>query len=368
MDELIADFVSETDTHLAAIDADLARLPSEGAQGESLLRIVRALHTIKGACGFLKFRRIEALAHACEGALIRWRDGRATQETLALVQTALAEIKHILSGIIETGAEDDGDDFVLLGALGAMPNALDWALELAAIRDRLLSKAGEAFNVQFTKRVTPIVPLDPHARTPLATTWATLPLLVEELGQSLGKSINLAIEGEDIEIIRSAAGPVRDALSHLIRNCADHGIETPDERLRRGKPESGVIHLTATRDGGDIVIRLRDDGRGLDTMTIRNRAISHGLVFASHAARMSAEQIHAFVFAPGFSTSDSLTKLSGRGIGLDAVRAGIEGLGGTVALHSEDGAGAVFTLTIPYAPVHVPEPMVSAALPIADVA
>jgi len=368
MDELIGDFLTEAEAHLAAIDADLARLPAEGAQGAALLRVVRALHTIKGTCGFLKLRRTEALAHACEGALVRWRDGRAQNETLVLVQTGLAQIRAILASVAATGAEPDDDDVTLLGALGAMPNALDWALELAAIRDRLLSQAGAVLNATLP-RPAPLVARDAPALAPISSAWSTLPLLVEELAHKLGKSVRLLIEGEDVEAPGVAIAPVRNALVHLVRNCADHGIETPADRRDRGKPEMGVLRLSATRQEGAIVVRLADDGRGLNTDLIRNRAIARGLVFASQAARMSAEQIHAFIFAPGFSTADALTTLSGRGIGLDVVRAAIEGLGGAVTLQSEAGHGTVFILTIPdnAAEIVTAEPASPAAV-VADVA
>lgn len=345
MDELIADFIAETGASLAQIDADFAVLAREGAEGEALLRIVRALHTIKGACGFLKMPRCAALAHAGEGALIRWRDGRAAAETRELVQAAVAQIGELLAGVAENGSEPEGADGALLAALAAMPNALDWAVELTAIRDKLLVRAGHAIGAHFPK--PPETLPAPTAMAPIDVAWRTLPLLVEELAGALGKSIALTIEGGETETPRAALAPLRDALGHLIRNCADHGLETPAERRAAGKPETGAISLSATREGEQIVIRLADDGRGLDTARIRRRAISQGLVFASHAARMETAQIHSYVFAPGFSTADAATTLSGRGIGLDAVRAAVEEIGGGVSLRSEFGRGTVFALTIP---------------------
>jgi two-component system chemotaxis sensor kinase CheA len=315
--------------------------------------------------------RTEALAHATEGALLRWRDGRGPPETIALIKTAFDQIREVLADLAREGAEPAGEDAHLIGALGAGPNALDWAIELANIRDRLLARAGLAIGGPSQRLNASLACLDPPALAPIEAAWKTLPLLVEDLSAAVGKPLALSMHGGDTEIASAALAPLRDALCHLIRNCADHGIEPPHQRTASGKPEAGAIHLAAVRESSAIVIALSDDGRGLDTALIRHRAISSGLVFASHAARMSAEQIHAFVFAPGFSTAGAVTTLSGRGVGLDAARALIEALGGRVALHSESGQGTRFTLTIPAAPAAAapaPDEAQTAAPAIAQVA
>jgi two-component system, chemotaxis family, sensor kinase CheA len=381
MDDLLADFLAETRAELAAIDAALARLGEDDTDREALNAALRALHTIKGTCGFLALPRIEALAHASEGALERVRDGRAAPDAIAVLAHAVGALQTILEGLEAGGLEPAGDDSAVLTALNAAPqapgfNALDWAVELARQRDRLLALAGDKLNAHFAK-LAAIAQEGAAALqampTPIEGAWKALPLLANELEASLGKPLDLVLEGGGTEIAHSALAPLKDALGHLIRNCADHGLESADERRAAGKPETGTIKLIAAREDENIVLTLADDGRGLDTARIRNRAISRGLIGASTAVRMSAEEIHGFIFAPGFSTAQTLTRYSGRGIGLDVVRENIEKLGGAIQLASEPGRGTIFTLTIPAArppaPMAAPaaeEEELPAALPIND--
>jgi two-component system chemotaxis sensor kinase CheA len=209
-----------------------------------------------------------------------------------------------------------------------------------------MSLASDAL-APFQRLAAAAASMEQPARAPIEAAWRTLPLIVQDLTATLAKPIKLEMTGGETEIDRAALAPLRDALGHLIRNCADHGLETPEERRKLGKPKAGLIRLTAAQEDDAVIVRLEDDGRGLDTARIRHQAISRGLVFASDAARMAPAQIHRFIFAPGFSTAETQTRHSGRGIGMDAVRASIEALGGGVALKSEPGAGTAFTLTIP---------------------
>jgi two-component system chemotaxis sensor kinase CheA len=365
MDEILADFIAETTARLDQFEAELAALSAGTADGEAINRALRSMHTVKGACGFLHLARVEAITHACEGALGRLRDGRASADTLPLLAHSAAQLRALLAEIGETGAEPVGDDHGLLDALGHSPNALDWAVELTRARDRLLSLAGNALHHQFAK-LNAIAQQGPAAldlteQAPIETAWKTLAPMAAELSQSLGKPIELELVGGETEIYRAALGPLKEALGHLTRNSADHGLEPGEEREALGKRRHGTIRVAASREGDDVLIRVADDGRGLDAAKLRHRAIAMGLCYASQAARLPAEDVYPFIFAPGFTTAKQLTRHSGRGIGLDAVRAAIESLGGSIKVESIAGVGTAFIIRIPPPVQRAPEPPVEAA-------
>ncbi len=182
---------------------------------------------------------------------------------------------------------------------------------------------------------------------PVGRLYANLPRLVRELSTSLGKSIDLVTEGADTELDRQLIEVIRDPLTHLIRNCADHGIERPEERLAKGKPERGEIRVSAAHEAGQITIDIADDGKGLDTERIKSKIISQGLANEQELRAMSSEEIYRYIFEPGFSTAQVVSNVSGRGVGMDVVRSNIEAIGGSVSLSSIEGKGSRFSLRIP---------------------
>ncbi|HXS41197.1 MAG TPA: hybrid sensor histidine kinase/response regulator [Stellaceae bacterium] len=182
---------------------------------------------------------------------------------------------------------------------------------------------------------------------PIGNAWAKLPRLVRDLARDLGKKLELRMIGAETELDRQVLEMVRDPLTHMVRNCADHGIEAPAERLAAGKPETGTITLNAHHVGGHIVVEIGDDGRGVSTDRIRKKAIANGLATEAELAAMTEQQIQQFVFRPGFSTAEAVTNISGRGVGLDVVRSNIEKIGGTVELRTGLGKGTKFVIKIP---------------------
>ncbi|WP_334145607.1 chemotaxis protein CheW [Hyphomicrobium sp.] len=182
---------------------------------------------------------------------------------------------------------------------------------------------------------------------PVGRLYANLPRLVRELSTSLGKSIDLVTEGADTELDRQLIEVIRDPLTHLIRNCADHGIERPEERLAAGKPERGEIRVSAAHEAGQITIDIADDGKGLDTERIKKKIVSQGLATEQELRAMSNEEIYRYIFEPGFSTAQVVSNVSGRGVGMDVVRSNIEAIGGSVSLSSVEGKGSRFSLRIP---------------------
>lgn len=182
---------------------------------------------------------------------------------------------------------------------------------------------------------------------PVGRLFAGLPRLVRELATQLGKPIQLLTAGAETEVDRQIIELIRDPLTHLIRNCADHGIETPAERAAMRKTETGTIRVSASHEAGQIVIEVYDDGHGLDVVRIRAKAMAMRLAPETEIGCMNDEEICRFIFAPGFSTARSVTSVSGRGVGMDVVRENLEALGGSVALSTTAGQGTSFFLKIP---------------------
>jgi two-component system chemotaxis sensor kinase CheA len=184
---------------------------------------------------------------------------------------------------------------------------------------------------------------------PIGLLWATLPALVRHLAAALGKKIDLRIEGAETALDRRTLALIKDPLIHLVRNSADHGLESPAERAAAGKPETGTLSLRAYRERAHIVIEIDDDGRGLQIEAIARKAQSLGLASRTAVAGMSEAEICAFIFMPGFSTAAAVTRVSGRGIGLDAVRDAVETIGGTIELRTRRDAGTGFVIRLPCA-------------------
>jgi two-component system chemotaxis sensor kinase CheA len=182
---------------------------------------------------------------------------------------------------------------------------------------------------------------------PIGNAWQKLPRIVRDLSGELGKQIELEMHGADTELDRQVLDLIKDPLTHMVRNSADHGLETPAERLAAGKPEQGTIRLSAYHEGGHIIICIADNGRGLNTERIKAKAVSSGLVTEAELEKMTEAQIHKFIFAPGFSTAAAVTSVSGRGVGMDVVRTNIDQIGGTIDVKSVAGEGSSVTIKIP---------------------
>ncbi|MDF1719904.1 MAG: hybrid sensor histidine kinase/response regulator [Minwuia sp.] len=182
---------------------------------------------------------------------------------------------------------------------------------------------------------------------PIGNAWNKLPRILRDLSKDLGKKIELEMIGADTELDRQVLELIKDPLTHMVRNSADHGIESSDARKAAGKPEVGTVRLAAAYKESHVVITLSDDGGGLDAVAIRRRIVERGLAKADEAEAMTDHQMHQFIFAPGFSTATTVTSVSGRGVGMDVVRTNIEKIGGSVSLESELGAGTCFTIRIP---------------------
>jgi two-component system chemotaxis sensor kinase CheA len=180
---------------------------------------------------------------------------------------------------------------------------------------------------------------------PVGGVFARFPRVVHDMAGALGKDIAVVFEGEETELDKGVIEQIGDPLTHMVRNAADHGIEKPADRIAAGKPAQGTIRLSAFTRGGNVVVEVADDGKGLDTERIRAKALSQGLI--SEHETLTEEQVNALIFAPGFSTADQVSSLSGRGVGMDVVRRNVQALNGTVAVESKPGKGSLCRITLP---------------------
>ncbi|MDT7971950.1 MAG: chemotaxis protein CheA [Armatimonadota bacterium] len=217
-----------------------------------------------------------------------------------------------------------------------------------------------------TERISRIVGQLQEALTrtrmvPLSVVFGRFPRLVRELARSMGKRVQLRIEGEDTEIDRALVEKLNECLVHLVRNALDHGIEPPDERIASGKPPEGVVELVASQSEGSVIVVVRDDGRGIDPDKVRRKAVERGWLSEEQAAALSDDDALRLIFRPGFSTKEQVSEVSGRGVGMDVVKNALEQIGGTVDIQSTVGGGTTVTLRLPLTLAIIPALLVRVA-------
>jgi two-component system chemotaxis sensor kinase CheA len=180
---------------------------------------------------------------------------------------------------------------------------------------------------------------------PLKTTFRKMARLVRDLSRKVGKDVRFVAEGEETEIDRNMVDVINDPLVHMVRNAIDHGIELPEERERAGKPRHGTVHLSAFHSAGNVVVEIRDDGRGLDRDRILAKAVERGLI--SEGTGLSEREAYSLIFEAGFSTAKIVSDVSGRGVGMDVVKRNIEAIRGHVEIDAEPGRGSIFRMSLP---------------------
>jgi two-component system chemotaxis sensor kinase CheA len=189
---------------------------------------------------------------------------------------------------------------------------------------------------------------------PIGNVLTKFQRVVRDLSGSLNKKINLVLHGVETELDKTLIEAVKDPLTHIVRNSCDHGIETPELRLQNGKPDAGTITIKAYHEGGQVIVDISDDGKGLCREKLLKKAIEKGIIDSSRSERMSDREVHNLIFAPGFSTAEKVTNVSGRGVGMDVVKSNIEKIGGLVDISSVEGEGTTITLKIPLTLAIVP--------------
>lgn len=504
MDEIVQEFLIESQENLDQLDRDLVALERAPGSRELLSSIFRAIHTIKGTSGFLAFGRLEAVAHVGESLLSRLRDGvqEMTPETTTVLLGMVDVVRILLAQIEANGVEGDIDvqsvvdrvtaciegrtvvaaappapapepvavapqpetpaapqpaaplapaapvapkraraprrsakpavkpaaqpavkpavkptaqsavkpaakavaepvvEAQVLAAVAvpappvAPPTAtpaasppgvvadaeesggssrrsvtdnsirvdvdlLDSLMrlvgELVLTRNQLVQLAGEQREVSLLRASQRLNLITSELQEsvmktrmqPIEHIWNKLPRVVRDLSLTCGKQVRLEMEGQDTELDRTLLEAVKDPLIHLVRNALDHGIEVAVERSKAGKPVEGVLLLRAFHEGGHVVVEVTDDGAGIDTAAVADKAIRQGLITTDQAVGMSERDLLHLLFRAGFSTAKKITNVSGRGVGMDVVKTNIERIGGTVDVESELGLGTTWRLTIP---------------------
>ncbi len=398
---ILKDFIVESGENLDQLERDLITLESHPTSKETLASIFRAMHTIKGASGFMGLSKLGAVAHSGESLLSRLRDGAIViSPPIASALLSLADcIRAMLVEVDRTGQEGDVDYSALVDRLAALQKASAPAVaapidvvsasEMAPVvtdamratpasnnvrisveqLDKLMNLVGELVLArneinQFStdqkhaellgtsQRLSAITSLLQEGvmqtrLQPIDTAWSKLPRVVRDCAQQCGKRVRLEMEGKDTELDRTLIEAIQDPLTHAIRNCIDHGLEGPAERIAAGKSIEGCISLRAMHEGGQVTIEVSDDGAGVDIAAVKRKAIERGLTTSEQIRGMSDQEAIHLIFLPGFSTAATVTAMSGRGVGMDVVKTNIEQIGGKVSVHSEAGVGTTLRMRIP---------------------
>ena len=252
--------------------------------------------------------------------------------------------------------------------------------ELVLVRNRLVSLGIASNNEEMSKAVSnlDVVTADLQGAVmktrmqPIKKVFGRFPRVVRDLARSLKKEINLVMEGEDTDLDKNLVEALADPLVHLVRNSCDHGVEMPDVRLKAGKTREGCIRLSASQEGDHILLQIEDDGAGMDPEKLKSIAIKRGVIDAEYASRMSDTEAYNLIFAPGFSTKQEISDISGRGVGMDVVKTSITQLNGSVHIHSELGVGTRLEIKVPLTLAILPTLMVEVgqqtfALPLTSV-
>jgi two-component system chemotaxis sensor kinase CheA len=275
---------------------------------------------------------------------------RVRQETIDQIIGLEAEVRAASIALAE--ALDEGGGTEAIATLAALERRIGGGAgrEIGAVLRRLRSMQ-EALERAENRLAVGMRRLDDAVMelrvVPVGTLFARLPRVVRAVAQASAKEVELALEGEEVTIDRSLVELLADPLLHLTRNAVDHGIEPPAERAAAGKPRRATLRVSAARRTGQVRVRVSDDGRGIDRAKVLARALSRGLVTAEQAERLSEEEVFGLLFRPGFSTAETVTETSGRGVGLDVVQDAVRRAGGTVEIASQPGQGTSFTLRLP---------------------
>ncbi|MBA3676173.1 MAG: chemotaxis protein CheW [Sphingosinicella sp.] len=402
MDDLIQEFIAETREMLEALGGEIVAWEAAPGDRARLDEIFRFVHTVKGNCGFFDLPRLESLSHAAEDVLADVRAGRRTADH-RLVSAVLAVIDRIgeLVHALETGeAVGSEDDEQLIHALSEACNdpspdlsvpgtgPQETRKSLRSIRlsvdllDRMMSGVSDmvlarnelsrrlresehdvAVETAFERVSACIAEMrDSITRTRMQrieNLFLSLPRLVRDLSGDLGKQVALEIDGGDVELDREMIEMIRDPLIHIVRNAIDHGIESPADRVMVGKPVIGTLRVSARQSGNQILIEVGDDGRGIDGDKLVKKAIANNILTKGQAEQLSRAQRTALMFEAGLSTAKHVTAISGRGVGMDVVRANIERIGGIVDVESKLGMGLRLTLRVPLTLTIIPALTVS---------
>ncbi|MDD2582105.1 MAG: chemotaxis protein CheA [Desulfuromonadaceae bacterium] len=397
-------FVSEARNHLSAFGKLIVHLEKSASDPTVIDELFRHAHSMKGMAATMDYEQIVALAHTMENQLSRIRSGEfQLQPAIADLLLEGSDTLARLVSAIESGSDASEDTAGLIERLAAFdptaeashssqempphkeadahlnpsaaPHQFRETDSLKSIRiktetlDHLVNITGELITNRH--RLAEAIQLDGagECREPLNQLTALLrdlrdevfkarmlpfdviaerlPRLVRDLARKQGKDIDFKLAGKDIELDRAILEGISEPIVHILRNAVDHGLETADERTLTGKPGVGTITLTVCRDKDHVEISIDDDGRGMDAEQLKLKAVDRGIITPEQAARMTQQDAYQLISTPGFSTAATVTDISGRGVGMDAVREAVHALVGILTIHSRTGQGSRFVMRLP---------------------
>jgi two-component system chemotaxis sensor kinase CheA len=430
-DEIVTEFLVEAHESLDALDRELMALEEAPEQPDLLASVFRRVHTVKGACGFLGFGKLESVAHAAESLLSKVREEEI--ELTPPIVTALLGVADTMREIlreIEATGKEAGPDYAglvemlnelqrsrsdetgsdvpaappsqvvaapvpartapvssppsspsspssspsmeppaerasnvsdsylrvdvslldkLMNLVGELVLARNQVLQVAAlVEDQSFAQSFAATSQRLNLITTELQSGVMKTRMqPIGNLWEKLPRMVRDLAIVCGKKVRVEMVGNDTELDKTIIEAIKDPLTHLVRNCVDHGIERAADRAAHKKPIEGRLLLRAYHEGGQVNIEISDDGHGIDLDAIKNKAVERKLIAPERAARMSDRDAQNLIFLPGLSTAQAVSNVSGRGVGMDVVKTNIEKIGGVVDVQTRRGHGTTFRIKIP---------------------
>lgn len=398
MDELLAEFIAETQETLEALASVIVAWEADPGDRDRLDSVFRFFHTVKGSCGFLNLPRFERLSHAAEDVLSKVREGNTIPNaaTISAVLAVMDRIAELCSAVADgSPLPQENDDYLIQalhysqteegqvesehetahasavteqrGKSQSGPRTIRLPLSLIdqlmnGVSDMVLSRnelsrklrdreSDPELEIAFDRLSSCIADMrDTISKTRMQRVerlFMAIPRMVRDLGKELGKNIELTLEGVDVEMDREMVEMVVDPLTHIVRNSIDHGIELPADRIKAGKSETGQLRLSARQSGSQIVIEVVDDGRGINVDAVVRKVISTGVMTEQEVARLSDQEKLDLIFAAGLSTAQEVTAISGRGVGMDVVRANVERVGGIITLTNDPGRGLTITMRVP---------------------
>jgi two-component system chemotaxis sensor kinase CheA len=399
-------FVSESRGHLSVFNELIVQLEDNVSDQAAIDEIFRHAHSLKGMAATMQFNAVTALAHRMEDLLSKVRSNEFPFS--ADMADLLLEGSDLLSGmvsVIESGDGQEPDASELIERLASYAPGSSVHVQgqesprsdahrenesvdsqpkkhqfrksdtFKSVRvktdtlDRLVNITGELITTRHqltdqahrhtgTNLDEPLQQLSNLLRElrdevfqarmlPFSFAAERFPRLVRDLARKQGKEVSLHIEGKEIELDRGILEEITEPLVHILRNAVDHGMDSPDDRVAAGKPHGGTITIKVVRDKDHVDITVKDDGRGIDHVRITEKALEKGIITPEQAQKLSPQAALMLVCAPGFSTAEQVSDISGRGVGMDAVKTAAHALGGTLVIESELGQGSCFTLRLP---------------------
>ncbi|MFA5582732.1 MAG: chemotaxis protein CheW [Bacteriovoracaceae bacterium] len=399
------EFITSCYENLENISRCIHQIESDNFQSEIINNLYRYVHSLKGDAYLFSFHLVGDIAHAMETALEPLKNKKHTiQKSMinclykaidvielllqrpvheherpglrkiadvicrALEKASLVSEIEIASELPKVIAKEEKE--VSNSSIRVSVSLLDSLMalmgEMVLVRNQVLQFSNKTEDLEFlsmSKRLNVITSeiqeqMMKTRMQAIGNVFAKFNRVVRDLAGDLGKNINLHIEGSETELDRSLLEAIKDPLTHIVRNSCDHGIETPEVRLEKGKPSNGRIEIKAYHEGGQVFIEVKDDGKGLSRQHIINKALEKNLITSSEAQGLSDKEAFELIFLPGFSTASQVSNVSGRGVGMDVVRTNIERIGGNVELSGEENVGTTIKIKIPLTLAIIPALMV----------